>query len=64
MFAWVSVVDSPFYAVSDNDGKFSIKGIPNGKYTVEFAHRKLGTQTAEVEIKDGAVIQDIAFQAK
>jgi len=64
MFAWVSVVDSPYFALSDKDGKFTIKNVPAGKYTVEFAHRKLGTKTVEVEVKDGGATQDFAFEAK
>ena len=64
MFAWVSVVDGPYFALSDKDGKFTIKNVPAGKYTVEFAHRKLGTKTVEVEVKDGGATQDFAFEAK
>ncbi|MEI9961988.1 MAG: hypothetical protein WDM76_12895 [Limisphaerales bacterium] len=44
MFAWVSIFDHPYFSVSDADGKFTIKNVPPGKYTVEAAHRKLGTQ--------------------
>ena len=41
MFAWVVIVDSPYYAVTDKDGKFTIKDVPAGKYTVTALHRKL-----------------------
>jgi plastocyanin len=64
MFAWVTVVDGPYFALSDKDGKFTIKNVPPGKYTVEFAHRKLGTQTAEVEVKGSGATQDMTFEAK
>lgn len=40
MFAYVGVVDSPFYAVTDKDGNFKISGLPNGKYTLEAYHVK------------------------
>ena len=63
MFAYVTVVDHPYFAVSGADGKFTIKNLPPGKYTVEASHRKLGTQTAEVEVKDGAT-QDFTFEPK
>jgi hypothetical protein len=46
MFAWVSVFDSPYFSVSDKDGKFVIKNVPPGKYTVEADHRKLGRADA------------------
>jgi plastocyanin len=64
MFAWVSVVDSPYFSLSDKDGKFTIKNVPAGKYTLEFAHRKLGTKTVEVEVKADGATQDFVFEAK
>jgi plastocyanin len=64
MFAWVTVVDSPYFALSDKDGKFTIKNIPNGKYKVEFAHRKLGKQSFDIEVKDGAATQNCEFTVK
>jgi plastocyanin len=64
MFAWVSVFDSPWFCVSDKDGKFVIKNVPPGKYTVEAAHRKLGAQTQDVEVKDGDVTANFAFAIK
>ena len=64
MFAWVSVFDSPYFCVSDKDGKFVIKNVPPGKYTVETAHRKLGAQTQDVEVKDGDVTVNFTFEVK
>jgi hypothetical protein len=64
MFAWVTIVDSPYFAVSDPDGKFTIKNVPPGKYTVEAAHRKLGSQTQEIEVKDGNATANFTFEAK
>jgi|SRR5450756_28853 len=64
MFAWVSVQENQYFALSDKDGKFTIKNVPPGKYTVEFAHRKLGTKSAEVEVKADGAKQDFAFEAK
>jgi plastocyanin len=64
MFAWVSVFDSPCFCVSGPDGKFVIKNVPPGKYTVEAAHRKLGAQTQDVEVKDGDVTANFSFAVK
>jgi plastocyanin len=64
MFAWVSVFDSPWFCVSGSDGKFVIKNVPPGKYTVEAAHRKLGPQTQDVEVKDGDVTANFTFAVK
>ena len=64
MFAWVSVFDHPYFAVSGADGKFTIKNVPAGKYTLEATHRKLGTQTAEIEVKNSGAAQDFSFEKK
>jgi len=57
MFAWVTVVDSPYFAVTDKDGKFTIKNVPAGKYTVTALHRKAaptGVDQAVEVTADGA----------
>jgi plastocyanin len=68
MYAWVSVFDHPFFAVTDKDGKFTIKDVPDGKYTLVVTHRKAAPATApvtkEVEVKGGAVTADFALDAK
>jgi plastocyanin len=64
MFSWVSVFDSPYYCVSGTDGKFVIKNVPPGKYTVAADHRKLGSQTQDVEVKDGDVTVNFTFEVK
>ena len=52
MNAHVGVLDHPFFAVSAKDGKFEIKGLPPGKYTIEAWHEKLGTQTMDVTVAE------------
>jgi hypothetical protein len=65
MFAWVSVFDHPYFAVSGKDGSFKITGVPAGKYTIKAAHRKAGTVTQEIEVKDGdAAKVDFALEVK
>ena len=64
MFAWVSVFDHPYFAVSGADGKFTIKNVPPRKYTLEAAHRKLGMKTAEIEVKDTGAAQNFTFEIK
>jgi plastocyanin len=64
MFAWVSVFDNPYFAVSGPDGKFTIKNVPPGKYTLVADHRKLGTQTAVIDVTDSGATKDLSFEIK
>jgi hypothetical protein len=61
MFAYVGLVDHPFYSVSDKDGTFTIKNVPPGKYTIEAFHRKAGKATKEITIDQDNVSADFAF---
>ena len=53
MRSYISVVDHPFYAVTDEDGKFEIKGLPAGEYEIEAVHEKLKSTTGKITVKDG-----------
>ncbi|HXB58974.1 MAG TPA: carboxypeptidase regulatory-like domain-containing protein [Candidatus Acidoferrales bacterium] len=64
MFAWVSIFDSPYYAISGTDGKFVIKNVPPGSYTVVASHRKLGDQTQTVQVADKDVTVNFSFSVK
>ncbi len=63
MNAYVGVMSHPFFAVTDKDGKFELKGLPPGTYTIEAWHEKLGVQTASVTLgaKDS---KDVTFTFK
>jgi plastocyanin len=50
MNAFINVSATPFFAVSDADGRFEIQGLPPGKYTLAAVHEKLGEQTITVEV--------------
>jgi plastocyanin len=50
MNAYVGVVAHPYYAVTKDGGKFELKNLPAGTYTVEAWHEKAGTQTQQVTI--------------
>jgi plastocyanin len=65
MQAHAGVMSHPFYATSSPDGKFSIKGLPPGTYTVEAWHEKLGAQTGTVTVGKGETkTQDFNFAPK
>jgi hypothetical protein len=50
MNAYVGVVSHPYFAVTANGGRFELKGLPPGTYTIEAWHEKAGTQTQQVTI--------------
>jgi plastocyanin len=65
MFAWVSIFDHPYFAVSAKDGTFKIANVPAGKYTLKAAHRKAGVVTQEVEVKEGEPAKvELTLEAK
>jgi hypothetical protein len=55
MYAYICVVDHPWFAVTDKQGNFVLpSGLPPGKYTLVAAHRKAGEQTQRIDVaKDG-----------
>ena len=46
----VVVVDNPYYAVTDENGKFSITDLPPGTYRVKIWHEYLGEKTRDVTV--------------
>ncbi|HKI67953.1 MAG TPA: carboxypeptidase regulatory-like domain-containing protein [Verrucomicrobiae bacterium] len=75
MFAWATVADNPYYAVSDKDGHFTIKNVPPGKYTITATHRKLSLvpgsnpaqykgQAKEVEVTASGAKVNFTFEIK
>ena len=66
MFAYVTVVDHPYFAVSGKDGTFKIANAPPGKYTVVAMHRKAAPAGVEkeIEVKDGDTTVDFTLEVK
>jgi plastocyanin len=50
MQAFINVSGNPFFAVSDSQGHFVIRGLPPGTYTLEVVHEKLGTKDQSVTV--------------
>jgi hypothetical protein len=64
MQAWTMIVDNPYFAVTGDDGAFTIPDLPPGTYTVEAWHPTLGARTATVRIKArGAAKTTFHFKA-
>ncbi|HWR00574.1 MAG TPA: carboxypeptidase regulatory-like domain-containing protein [Chlorobaculum sp.] len=55
MSGYVVVVNSNYYAVTGNDGKFSISNVPPGRYEVEVWSEKLKkTEKKSVTVREGS----------
>lgn len=64
MHGWHVVVKGP-YAVTDENGNFTIKNVPAGSYTVKAWQEDLGTQEAKVTVGAGQTAKaDFTFKAK
>jgi plastocyanin len=64
MGAWVAVLDNPYFAVTDKDGKFALpKGLADGDYTLHVWHEKLGEQDVKITVKDGKADAAITVKA-
>src|SRR5260370_41177690 len=50
MNAFINVSATPFFAVTDETGRFEIKGLPAGTYTLAVVHEKMGEQTMTVTV--------------
>ncbi|MDT7602122.1 MAG: hypothetical protein QOF61_119 [Acidobacteriota bacterium] len=50
MKSYVGVLRLPFFAVSGADGKFEIKGLPPGTYTLVAWHEKFGEKSQSVTV--------------
>lgn len=54
MFAYIGVMDHPFFAVTDKNGNFKLpEGLPAGEYTLVAFHRKAGELTQKIKVADG-----------
>lgn len=60
MNSYLAVLDHPFYAVTGEDGTFSIEGLPVGEYTIEAWHEEFGPQTQTVTITADAA-SEVSF---
>jgi carboxypeptidase family protein len=53
MEGWIYVVDNPYYAVTDADGKFSIADVPPGTYTLEAIQSYTGPVQQSINVASG-----------
>ncbi len=53
MKAYIGVTTNPFYAVSGDDGTFTIPNLPPGRYTIAAWTATFGTQEQQVTVEAG-----------
>ena len=64
MHGWHLVLAGSHYAVTGEDGAFSLQGLPPGKYTVTAWHEQFGTQSQDVTISGNeAATVNFVFKA-
>jgi plastocyanin len=64
MVAFVGVVAHPFFAVTDADGAFTLRDVPEGTYSVRAWHERFGTSTTPVHVEGGRDADiDVLYQS-
>jgi len=56
MSATIVVVDSPYFTTTDTEGKFTLSGVPAGKYTLKAWLGKKTIVEKAVDLKDGETL--------
>jgi plastocyanin len=54
MRAYIAVLAHPFFAVSDSNGAFTIKGLAPGEYEIEAWHERYGAKTLKIKVAEKA----------
>jgi plastocyanin len=62
MRSYIAVSPHPFFAVTGEDGSFTLKGVPPGTYTVEAVHEKYGRKEGKLTLApSGSAVVDFAY---
>lgn len=65
MEAFINVSATPWFAVTGPEGKFELKGLPEGQYILGAVQEKLGEQEIKVTVKPKTATQaDVTFASK
>ena len=50
MLVWIAIFDHPFFAITDENGNFEIKGVPAGEYEVRAWHEYYGNTEVKTKV--------------
>ena len=53
MHATIVVLENSFFDVTDEDGRYAIQNVPDGRYRLTAWHRSLPPKTIEIEVRNG-----------
>jgi hypothetical protein len=56
MSAYVIVTETPYFARTDKDGKFVLKDLPPGKYTLKVWHEKAKPATVSIDVGESPIV--------
>jgi plastocyanin len=56
MLAYVIVLQNPYFALTDNAGKYEIKNVPAGSYKLKVWHEKLQETAKDVTVEEGKTV--------
>jgi plastocyanin len=56
MLGYVIVLQNPYFALTDNSGKYEIKNVPSGSYKLKVWHEKLQETSKEVMVQEGKTV--------
>lgn len=62
MSAYVVAVETPFFAVTDAEGRFTIPNLPDGTYTVSVWHERFKKQSQTVKVANGTGTVDFTLK--
>lgn len=63
MEAYIVVLETPYFSVSEKDGSYIIKNVPAGKYSLKIWHEKLKGESVEITVPEqGTLTQDFVIK--
>lgn len=62
MGAYVAVMDHPYYAISNDQGEFTLPPLPQGEYVIEAWHEVFGKKTETIVVGESPVTVTFKFK--
>lgn len=56
MSAFIVIVETPYFSVTDQNGDYEIKHVPSGKYKLAVWHEEMKPQIKEIEVPNNRII--------